>query len=114
MTFGTRLAVTYAALRQDVLTVPAKTTVRTNPSSLAAIVSEPIRTAALPMPTVARGGEALLPWTGPVDPGGSSAGFGLEPAAGSDSARARRPARAGIAGAAWLGGPPAPRPARAP
>src|SRR5690349_11577190 len=51
MTFGTRFAVTYAALRHDVLTVPAKTTVRANPSILAKIVSPPMSNAALPTPT---------------------------------------------------------------
>src|SRR5215831_5112140 len=53
MTFGTRFAVTYAALRHEVLTVPANTMVLTNPSSLAATVSAPIRTAARPMPAAA-------------------------------------------------------------
>src|SRR5215469_2791251 len=103
MTFGTRLAVTYAALRQEVLTVPAKTTVRTNPSILAATVSDPMRTAALPMPTVARGEEALVRWTDPFDPAGPSAG--LESATSSDSARARRPPRSVIADAERRAGP---------
>src|SRR6266567_2369661 len=50
MTFGTRFAVTYAALRHEVLTVPAKTTVRAKPRILAAMVSPPISSAARPMP----------------------------------------------------------------
>src|SRR6266567_453283 len=56
MTFGTRLAVTYAALRQEVLTVPAKTTVLAKPSSLATTVSPPMSSAARPMPAAEPGG----------------------------------------------------------
>src|SRR5215472_14351364 len=103
MTFGTRLAVTYAALRQEVLTVPAKTTVRTNPSSLAAIVSEPMRRAALPMPAVARGADGVAGWTGRPGPAGGSAGFAS--ATSSVSARARRPPRAVISDAERREGP---------
>src|SRR5258708_31690007 len=95
MTFGTRLAVPYAALRHEVFTVPAKTTVLTKPRILAMIVRPPIRSAARPTPAA-----ALLPAAetdvGAVWPGAGSA-LASPPAAGSPAGLAMpaEPASAG-------------------
>src|SRR5258708_1696820 len=95
MTFGTRLAVPYAALRHEVFTVPAKTTVLTKPRILAMIVRPPIKSAARPTPAA-----ALLP-AAEADVGavwsGAGSALASPPAAGSPAGLAMpaEPASAG-------------------
>src|SRR5712691_2221873 len=107
MTFGTRLAVTYAALRQEVLTVPAKTTVLAKPSSLATTVSPPMSSAARPMPAAEPGG---------VTKSATGAGSArIKPSSGPPAAPSSRPvtsAEPGPAGPEPAGpGPAGPVPA---
>src|SRR6266699_1368857 len=95
MTFGTRLAVTYAALRQEVLTVPAKTTVLAKPSSLATTVSPPMSSAARPMPTAEPGG---------VTKSATGAGSArIKPSSGPHAAPSSRPVTSAEPGPAGPG-----------